>query len=158
MARKQGSCVVESSFDGFACPNPECGLFHRFGAGNLSVSDWIGKNRAIRRLYCSGCGKRFSERKGTVMQDSKLPEATVVRIIKCLVHGCSVAAAADICEVDERTVERYLEHAGQRAHDFHQQQVERMESPPEAVELDELHARVSRPPREKRGFPPNPHG
>jgi len=158
MARKQGSCAVEPSLDGLACPNPECGLFQRLGAGNLSVSDWIGKDRAIRRLYCSGCGKRFSERKGTVMQDSKLPEETVVRIIKCLVHGCSVEATADICEVDRRTVERYLEHAGRRAEEFHQQQAARMESPPEAVELDELHGRVARPPREKGGFRARPRG
>jgi transposase-like protein len=141
-----------------ACPNPECGYFNRFGAGNLSVSDRIGKDRAIRRLYCSSCRKRFSERKGTVMQDSKLPEETVVRIIKCLGHGCSVEATADICEIDRRTVERYLEHAGQRANDFHQLQLERLEEPPAAVELDELHTRVARPPREKKGVHRRPGG
>lgn len=158
MARTQSSHRVEPVLDRFACPNPDCGYFNRTRAGNLSVSDWIGKDRGIRRLYCSGCGKRFTERKGTLMQSSKLPEQTVVRIVKCLVHGCSVAATADICEVDPRTVERYLEHAGERAHDFHRQRLEQLDSPPQAVELDELHARVARPPREKRGFPPKPGG
>lgn len=158
MARKQGSLLGEDSLGGFACPNPECCDFNRFGARNLSVSDRIGQGRAIRRLYCSSCGKRFSERKGTVMQDSKLPEETVVRIIKCLTHGCSVEATADICEVDRRTVERYLEHAGRRADDFHQLQLERLEQPPAAVELDELHTRVARPPREKKGVHRRPGG
>lgn len=117
----------------------------------FGVSDWIGKGRAIRRLYCSTCQKRFSERKGSLMEEAKLPEEVVVRIVKCLGHGCSVEATADICEVDPRTVERYTNVAGRRAADFHQLQLERLEQPPAVVERDELHARVSRPPREKRG-------
>ena len=87
----------------FACPNPECDAFNRFGAGNLSVCERIGKDRHIRRLYCSHCQQRFSERQGSLMQETKLPEPAVVRIIKCLGHGCSVEATADICSVDPRT-------------------------------------------------------
>jgi hypothetical protein len=33
----------------------------------------------------------------------KLPEETVIRIVKCVVHGCSIQATADICDVDPRT-------------------------------------------------------
>jgi transposase-like protein len=145
------SRAAAEPLDRFACPNPDCDDFNRFAAGNLSVSDWIGKDRSIRRLYCSTCQHRFSERKGTVREMSKLPEDVVVRIIKCLGHGCTVEATADICEVDPRTVERYLEHAGRHAEDFSAQQRGRMAQPPPAVELDELHARVSRPQGEKRG-------
>lgn len=156
-ARRARSLVVvqsresEESLAGFACPNPDCCDFNRFGAGNLGVSDRIGKGRAIRRLYCSSCHRRFSERKGSLMEQAKIPLEVVVRIIKCLGHGCSVEATADICEVDPRTVERYVEHAGRRAESFQQLLLERLEQPPPAVEMDELHARVSRPPREKKG-------
>ena len=128
----------------FACPNPDCAHFNRFAAGNLSVAERMGKNKAIRRLYCKTCGRRFSEREGSLMRYTKLPEAVVVRIIKCLGHGCSVEATADICEVDPRTVERLLEKAGTRAKDFHLLQLERLQKPPEAVQLDELHARVAK--------------
>lgn len=145
------AAVVDGSPDGFACPNPDCCDFNRFGAGNLSVSDRIGKGKAIRRLYCSTCKKRFSGRKGSLMEEAKLPEDVVVRIVKCLGHGGSVEATADICEVDPRTVERYPQVAGRRAEDFHQFQLERLEQPPAVVELDELHGRVSRPPQEKKG-------
>jgi hypothetical protein len=85
------------------------------------------------------------------MEQAKIPGEVVVRIVKCLGHGCSVEATADICEVDPRTVQRYVELAGRRAQDFHQLELDRLEKPPEAVELDELHARVSRPPRQKGG-------
>ena len=154
--RARSLVVVQSresddSLAGFACPNPDCCDFNRFGVGNLSVSDRNGKGRAIRRLYCSSCQRRFSERKGSLMEHSKIPQDVVVRIIKCLGYGCSVEATADICEVDPRTVERYVEQAGRRAESFHQLLLERLDQPPPAVEMDELHARVSRPPREKRG-------
>jgi LacI family transcriptional regulator len=130
-------------FSLLACPNPDCADFNRFGAGNLSVCERMGKAQAICRLYCHTCHTRFSERQGSLMEYTKLPAPTVVRVIKCLAHGCSVEATADICEVDARTVERLLERAGPRAEDFHRLQLERLEQPLEAVELDELHARAS---------------
>jgi len=134
----------------FSCPNPDCDLFNQFDADNLTVVERMGKNHAIRRLYCNHCQQRFSERQGSLMEYAKLPEDTVVRIIKCLGHGCSVEATADICEVDPRTVERILERSGKRAADFHQQQLDRLKQPLGAVELDELHGRVCKAPR-KRG-------
>jgi pimeloyl-CoA synthetase len=76
------------------------------------------------------------------MQHTKLPPADVVRIIKCLGHGCSVEATADICEVDTRTVQRLLEKAGKRAADFHNLQLENLEEPLEAVQMDEMHGKT----------------
>jgi transposase-like protein len=133
----------------FACPNDDCDLFNQFDAGNLSVCERMGKDKAIRRLYCQRCGQRFSERQGSLMEYTKLPKNTIVRVIKCLGHGCSVEATADICEVDARTVARILERAGRRAEAFHQQQLDRLKEPLGAVELDELHGRVCQPPRKK---------
>jgi len=127
-----------------ACPNPECGNFNKFGAGNLSVAERMGKGKALRRLYCQTCGHRFSERRGSLLEYAKLPADTVVRIIKCLGHGCSVQATADICQVAAGTVRRLLRRAGKRAGDFHQLQLERLQQPPEAVELDERHGRGRR--------------
>ena len=95
------ACVPpDDDLSGFACPNEDCDDFNRFAAGNLSVCERMGKGRRIRRLYCKTCGHRFSERQGSLMAKSKLPEETVVRIVKCLAYGCSVEATADICEVD----------------------------------------------------------
>ncbi len=143
MAGRQAtnSTNAETSLAAFACPNEDCSDFNRFGAGNLSVCEWMGKDRQIRRLYCRSCGRRFSERQGTLLQYAKLPEKTIVQIVKCLVHGCSIEATADICEVTPRTVESFLERAGRRAEDFHRLQLEKLPQPPEVVELDELHGR-----------------
>ena len=126
----------------FACPNSDCADFNRFDANNLYIAEWMGKGKAIRRLYCKTCGSRFSERQGSLMQYTKLPHADVVRIVKCLGHGCSVEATADICEVDTRTVQRFLEKAGKRAADFHNLQLENLDEPLEAVQMDELHGKT----------------
>ena len=126
----------------FACPNSDCADFNRFDSGNLSVAERMGKDKAIRRLYCKTCRARFSERQGSLMECTKLPATDVVRIIKCLGHGCSVEATADICEVDTRTVQRLLEKAGKRASDFHRLQLEELEEPLEAVQMDELHGKT----------------
>lgn len=142
---------AETPLSAFACPNEDCSDFNRFGAGNLSVCERIGKGKRIRRLYCRSCGHRFSERQGTLLAYSKLPEETVVRIVKCLVHGCSIEATADICDVTPRTVETLLKKAGRRAEDFHRLQLEKIRQPLEVVELDELHGRSAPP---KKGARP----
>lgn len=126
----------------FACPNSDCADFNKFDADNLSIAEWMGKNKAIRRLYCKTCGTRFSERQGSLMQYTKLPQADIVRIVKCLGHGCCVEATADICEVDTRTVQRFLEKAGKRAADFHNLRLEYLDKPLEAVQMDELHGKT----------------
>jgi hypothetical protein len=77
------------------------------------------------------------------MAGSRLSEDTVVRIVKCLGHGCSIEATADICEVDPRTVELLLDKAGRRANDFHRLQLEKLTTSPPVVELDELHGAVA---------------
>jgi histone H3/H4 len=80
-----------------------------------------------------------------LLQYAKLPEETIVRIVKCLVHGCSIEATADICEVTSRTVESLLKKAGRRAEDFHRLQLEKIAQPLDVVELDELHGRSAPP-------------
>ena len=135
----------------FACPNPDCEAFNRFGGDNLSVAEHMGKNKAIRRLYCRICKTRFSERQGSLMEYSKLPLPAVVRIVKCLGHGCSMEATADICEVDARTVQRIVDRGGLRSKDFHRLCLEHLQDPLDAVQMDELHGRVAEKGREKKG-------
>jgi transposase-like protein len=94
------------------CPNEDCSAFNRFDVGNRSVVEWIGKRNDIRRLYCCQCGRRFSERCGTLREYTKVPDETLQCILKCLSHGRSITASADICDVDTRTVQRVLRVPG----------------------------------------------
>jgi transposase-like protein len=149
MTRKRQPTVEavppKDGLSSFACPNEDCCHFNRFDAGNLSICEQMGKHKSIRRLYCKSCGHRFSERQGSLLARSKLPQETVVRIVKCLGHGCSIEATADICEADPRTVELLLSKAGSRAEDFHRLQLDRLTEPIQAVEIDELQGALAGP-------------
>lgn len=67
----------------FSCPHQHCLLFHQVGAGNLTHRSWTGKGKAIERLRCTICGQEFSERRGTLMEATKLSEDTIERLLKC---------------------------------------------------------------------------
>jgi transposase-like protein len=144
------AATAAQDLERFACPNADCALFNRFAAGNLRLAQALGTPPAVRRLYCTHCGQRFSEHHGTLLRHSKLTFDTVVRLLKCLMHGCSIEAAADICAVQPHTVERLLQAAGQRAEDFHRLHLDQLTQPPQAVEMDELHARVAHGAGKKR--------
>ena len=58
----------------FSCPNPQCAQFNRPGAGNIVHRSWTGTHKHIERLRCTACDREFSEREGTLMARSKLPE------------------------------------------------------------------------------------
>jgi len=67
----------------FSCPNPHCAQFNRRGTGHIAHRSWTGKARHIERLRCTLCHREFSEREGTLMARSKLPEATVEQLLQC---------------------------------------------------------------------------
>ena len=107
----------------FSCPNPQCPCFNRPAEGNIVHRSWTGKHKHIERLRCTACDREFSEREGTLMARSKLPEATVTQLLKCQRWGVCDAGTADICAVDLKTVHRFQSVAAHRAQTHHQQVV-----------------------------------
>lgn len=101
------------------CPNPDCPDYQKYGQGNIVFSDWIGKDKNIARLRCNSCKTKFSENKGAVFEQSRLPLEKVIRIYKCLVHGNSIEATADICEVNPKSVSRLVKIAGEHHQAMH---------------------------------------
>jgi hypothetical protein len=74
------------------------------------------------------------------MARSKLPEATVERLLKCQRWGVCDEGTADICDVDLKTVYRFQRVATQRAQTHHQQVVWDVDVP--GVQLDEAHSKL----------------
>lgn len=122
-----------------SCPNPACARFNRLGEGNIAHRSWTGKHQQIERLRCTVCTREFSEREGTLMARSKLPEATVKRLLKCQRWGVCDDGTADICGVDIKTVHRFQRLAAQRAQAHHEQST--CDLRVEAVQLDEMHSK-----------------
>ena len=120
--------------DTLACVNPECHLFRRPGEANLTVRKVYGHDR-LRLLRCRTCGEEFSERRGSALFNTKLPEASAEDIINHLDEGCSVRATARLVHVGKETVARLLRVAGRHAQRFHDQHVRGLT--PKALEFDE---------------------
>jgi transposase-like protein len=107
----------------FCCQNPDCADYGQRGAGNLSVSMRYGAEKKRRMLYCRTCKSRFSERKGTPLFDTRLPEEKVVSILEHLDEGCGVRKTSRLVGVSKDTVVRYSLLAGEHARELHDELV-----------------------------------
>ncbi|MBF0544624.1 MAG: hypothetical protein HQM08_09330 [Candidatus Riflebacteria bacterium] len=71
-------------------------------------------------VYCKTCRKQFSERKGTVLSESRLPEEKVISILDHIREGCGTRATSRLLHVCKDTVTQYILKAGihaKKAHD-----------------------------------------
>ena len=103
----------------FCCQNPNCSEYGLRGRDNLRVGFRYGKHRRLM-LVCRACQHRFSERTGTALFASRLPEGQAVAVLQHLQDGCGVRQTARLTGVDKDTVVRYALRAGghaQQAHD-----------------------------------------
>jgi transposase-like protein len=135
---------VPERYTRFSCPNPQCAQFNRPGAGNIAPRSWTGTRKHLERLRCRACDREFSEREGTRMARSKLPEDTVIQLVQCQRWGVCDEGTADICAGDLKTVHRLQQVAAQRAETPQRQVVRGVDVP--GVPLDEAHAKL-RPPQ-----------
>src|SRR5215467_5521865 len=124
----------------FSCPNPQCARFNHPGEGNIVHRSWTGTHKHIERLRYTARDREFSEREGTLMARSKLPEATVEQLLKCQRWGVCDEGTADICAVDLKTVHRFQHVAAQRAETHHCQSVQHVEV--QGVQWDEAHSKL----------------
>ena len=124
----------------FSCPTPSCPCFNRPGAGNIVHRSWTGKHTHIERLRCTACDRECSEREGTLMARSKLPEATVTQLLKCQRWGVGDEGTAAICAVELKTGHRCQSVAAHRAQTPHQQVVQQVDV--QGVQLDEAHSKL----------------
>jgi transposase-like protein len=107
----------------FCCLNPDCEDHGRRGSGNLRVHSRAGQRKQYRILLCRTCGSRSSERKGTPLFRSHLPEEKVVSILQHLGEGDGVRQTERLVKVHRDTVMRYGRLAGRHAKDAHDELV-----------------------------------
>ena len=106
----------------FCCQNARCPDAGQRGHGNLTVCARYGKHQR-RLLYCKTCKARFSERKGTPLFDTRLPDAQVVAVLHHIAEGCGVRQTARLVGVSKDTVVRYSLQAGDHAAKLHDELV-----------------------------------
>lgn len=111
------------SIEHLCCQNSQCPEAGVRGSGNLSFRGWSGKSRRIRMVHCRTCKRRFSERKGTVLEHARLPDVKALAVLKHIQEGCGTRATGRLVKVDKNTVTRYLAVAGTHAEKLHDELV-----------------------------------
>jgi hypothetical protein len=101
----------------FCCQNFNCRDHGRRGLGNLTVCGHFGKDRRIRLLYCRTCKARFSERKGTALFNTKLPDDKSLSLLAHLHEGCGVRQTSRLIGVHRDTVTRLAGVHAKALHD-----------------------------------------
>jgi transposase-like protein len=105
------------------CQNSQCPDAGRRGHGNLTFRGYSGKTRRIRMVYCRTRKARFSERKGTALEQARLPDATAHAVLDHIREGCGTRATSRLVKVDKNTVTRYIAKAGAHAEPLHRELV-----------------------------------
>ena len=105
------------------CQNSRCPDAGVRGGENIYFRGWSGKGRRIRMVYCRTCKRSFSERKGTVLEQARLPDDKALSVLKHLREGCGTRATGRLVGVDKNTVTRYTAHAGAHAEGLHDELV-----------------------------------
>src|SRR5258708_8459987 len=109
--------------DHLCCQNCRCPGAGLRGHGNLPFRGWSGKGQRIRMVFCRTCKARFSERKGTVLEQSRLPHEKVLDVLSHIREGCGTRATGRMVAVDKNTVTRYIALAGSHAGALHEELV-----------------------------------
>jgi IS1 family transposase/transposase-like protein len=130
----------------FACPNASCSFYAQCNSGNIAHRSWTGRDRSIQRLRCTQCGKEFSERKATLMENSKISDKTHEQLLKCMRWGVCDEGIADICDVSIKTVRLNQAKAASRAVKHQDSKIQGLEDA--GTQLDEMHCKVTK----DRGF------
>ena len=107
----------------FCCQNTACRDYGRRGQGNLRVAFRYGPDKQRRMLACRTCQHRFSERTGTPLFGTRLPEDKAFSVLQHLHERCGVRATSRLVGVDKDTVVRYALRAGDHAHQVHDELV-----------------------------------
>ena len=106
----------------FCCQNPDCPDYGKRNQNNLTVCGIYGAHEH-RLLRCRTCRSRFSERKGTVLFNSKIDSNQAVSVLEHLSEGCGVRKTSQLTQVSLGTVARLSKKAGNHAKKAHDELV-----------------------------------
>ena len=125
------------------CPNPNCSDCGKKCQGNISSIATYETKSGTRRIFkCSTCGKGFSETRGTIFFDLRTEEDKVLLVIKLRLKRMTIADIAEVLEVTEETVLRWLERAYSKSKEINEYLLRNLKVT--QVQLDELWTFVRR--------------
>jgi transposase-like protein len=97
------------------CPNTACPATGQIGQGNINIH-----SRSPERYRCNVCQKTFGARKGTPLYRRRTPEATIVMVLTLVAYGCPIAAIEAAFGFQRRTIQQWVDAAGEHCEQIHQ--------------------------------------
>lgn len=119
------------------CPNPTCPATGQSGEGNIKIH-----SRSPQRYRCNVCQKTFGARKGTPLYRRRTPEATIVLVLTLVAYGCPLAAIEAAFGFQRRTVQEWVDAAGEHCEQIHEHLVLKPREDLEHVQADELRVKT----------------
>ena len=98
--------------EGLYCPNPECPVFGQEEGRQLERHAYYGPGRTTQYL-CRGCGKTFSETKGTFFYRLRTPKEKILMALAMVAEGGGIRATGRAMVVDKDTIQSWVERAGE---------------------------------------------
>jgi transposase-like protein len=119
------------------CPNPTCPYHKQFHRGHIIAQSTYQTQSGRRRMFnCTHCGQQFSETRHTVFYDLRLPEETVMLVLKLCWVAVSLSGISFAVGVQEETILRWLQRAAEQAERVNAQLLQEVDV--SQVQLDEL--------------------
>ena len=107
----------------FCCQQLSCADYGLRNKGNLRFQGWSGKGKRIRMLFCRTCKAHFSERKGTILEESRLSNEKSIAVLEHIREGCGTRSTSRLVGVGKDTVTRYIRRAGKHGVMLHNELV-----------------------------------
>ena len=87
------------------CPNPDCRYHNQFHCGNIIAQSTYRTQSGVRRIFkCTHCHHLFSQTRNTVFYDLRLPEETVMLVLKLCLVAVSLSGISFAVGVREETI------------------------------------------------------
>lgn len=102
-----------------ACPNTACPAYGKTDQGTVVIH-----SRKERRFRCTRCRRPFAARRGTALFRLHAPDARIACVLTLLAYGCPLQAIVVAFGLDERTVARWQQRAGQHSQRLHERLVQ----------------------------------
>ena len=97
--------------DGLYCPNPTCPRFGQEEGRQLERHAYYG-DRPTTQYLCRGCGKTFTETKGTFFYRLRTPRAKVLQALAMVAEQGGIRSTGRAMGVDKDTIQRWVDRAG----------------------------------------------
>lgn len=121
------------------CPNIDCAARGQIGKGNIGIH-----SQKKKRFVCRVCQQTFTTSKATVFYRLHKDPQVVLLVLALLVHGCPVQGIVRAMQIDERTVRKWWQRAGQQCEKLHGHLVGNSQLDLQQVQADEIKVKTQR--------------